>query len=132
MLIFNWLSLSPTRLVRCRFLPVLASGAGWSPRAHATLLPAFRQAARALLLVSERYRSNEGVELPAEVLLHVLRLAAVPVHAWLPGQARIDQHARRRGKVGSKSELAGEAAAADGCCWGRRPPCTLPASLLTT
>lgn len=71
------------------FLPLLAAGEKWSPERHAAFPPAFRRAARALLLASECGGLGDGsagqdVRLPPEVLHRILRLATRPLSAWVP------------------------------------------------
>lgn len=54
----------------------------WSPDTHLLFPPAFRAAARALLLAARR---NRGLGcLPQGVLHSVLLLAAYPLSAWKP------------------------------------------------
>ena len=89
----------------CRPLwELICAGPGpWSPLRHSSMPPAFKAAARALLLAAHRGGSSRGTEggaithntaahqhaaaalgaLPPALLQHVLRLAAAPVTAWV-------------------------------------------------
>ena len=53
----------------------------WSPQQHARFPPAFRSAVAALLLDS---RPGNFASLPAELLQHIVGLAAYPLSAWAP------------------------------------------------
>ena len=90
------------------FVSLAASGALWSPETHAAHPPAFREAARTLLLVNEcrgfgpapargeggagvRTRSGrrrrggpKGVQLPLDLLQRILGLAGRPLLGWVP------------------------------------------------
>lgn len=60
----------------------------WSPASHASFPPAFRTAARALLLAAHRAHGRGGAPtlgaLPPALLLEVLACAAYPLSAWSP------------------------------------------------
>lgn len=85
----------------CRsFLPLVAAGVEWCPEYHSHFPPAFRATACTLLLANECHglggsrgpsaageasaESAQRTRLPPEVLHHILRLAARPLHAWVP------------------------------------------------
>jgi hypothetical protein len=93
--------------LRCRYLLPLAAGVtSWSPEQHAAFPSDVRRAARALLLAKEcrgpgavcaegaahvvnavRAQGAEqprGVQLPRDLLLRVLGLAAMPMVSWVP------------------------------------------------
>lgn len=81
-------------LAHRRWLWKAAQREPWSPATHASFPPAFRAAARALLLVAQRGGSSAPTpasaaaaglaSLPTGGLQHVLRLAAYPLAAWKP------------------------------------------------
>ncbi len=93
----------------CSFLPLLAAGAEWYPEIHSDFPLAFRAASRQLLLINhcrgfgapvlqpalsgvgvdvggkgEAPCCQGGIQVPEPVLLHILRLAAQPLPAWVP------------------------------------------------
>lgn len=82
-------------LLPCRTLWLAISGDGWLPESHCHYSPAFRAAAKALLLAQHRLSRAPEAEgegsaaasglglLPAEMLWHILALAACPVSAWM-------------------------------------------------
>lgn len=104
----------PTAVRSCRrWLWLAAQREPWSPAIHVCFPPAFRAAARTVLLAAHRASSTAGAQsqrpglrprhpaqpaaqeppsasaaglalLPPELLHHVLRLAAYPVSAWRP------------------------------------------------
>lgn len=112
----------PTACFACRsYMPLVAADVEWSPAVHADFPPAFRAAARALLLVDSRgqlgglgqagVRGEDGdvagnapggEALPSEVLHQMLRLAARDLPAWMP-------------------ELLPPAGPASPCCTGAEP-----------
>ena len=72
-----------------RFLPALMGGVEWSPEVHAAFPPAFCQAARTMLLINAcrgfgAAGEQAGVQLPADMLLRILREAARPMLDWVP------------------------------------------------
>ena len=65
-----------------RWLRRAARREPWSPATHADFPPAYRRAARALLLAARRHKGLGS--LPQGALQHVLGLAAYPLSAWRP------------------------------------------------
>ena len=112
----NALAHRPARVLlpvlRCRYLWLAVQHPPWSPAEHRRFMPAFKQAARTLLLAAHRTgsvggsgsgsnsRSDGGLSgegkakprssqpllaaLPPDVLLRILGMAAYPLSAWAP------------------------------------------------
>jgi hypothetical protein len=85
--------------MRCRFLWLAITQPTWSPARHRHLPPAFRRAARTLLLVLHRSAAGEqqpcsstppassaqplgGRHLPVHIVEEILQLAAYPLSDW--------------------------------------------------
>ena len=77
-----------------KWLWLAAQRVPWSPASHASFPPAFREAARALLLAAHRSASGAAPQppgsaaslgtLPQPLLLGILGQAAYPLSAWCP------------------------------------------------
>ena len=63
----------------------MARGGRWSPGTHRLWPPAFKDAARTLLLASAH--SSQLEALPADAVLRVVQLTAVPMSGWVGADA---------------------------------------------
>ena len=81
----------PTRLLLpapCRPVRAAREGVAWTPEEHRRWPASFKVAARLLLLLARRggggTHGGAGLgDLPPDLMLQVVRLAATPVHRWL-------------------------------------------------
>lgn len=94
----------------------------WSPATHAAFPPAFREAARALLLAAHRAHGRDGATtlgvLPPALQLSILGQAAYPLSAWSPCmedcsalrlvQRRAEEHDRRVARAKARRKQKGK------------------------